>query len=288
MKYLIKRNLLIFFRDKSSVFFSLLGVFVIIGLYVLFLGDMLVKGMGGMAGARFLMDSWIMAGLLAVTPVTTSLGAMETMIEDKKNNAYKDFTAAPLKRSTLAGSYIISGFLISLILTFITLILAETYIVSYGGKLLTIEALWEVILLIIFTTASSSIMMYYIVSWFKSTSAFAAASTIVGTLAGFLTGIYIPIGSLPKSIQAVVKIFPPSHAAVLFRRIMMEQPEKVTFANVPAAVIDKFQSNMGVYFKVGGSILSPYLSIVYMLIFMIIFFALSLIKISSKWHSYEL
>jgi len=33
-----KRNLLIFFRDKAAVFFSLLAVFLIIGLYALFLG----------------------------------------------------------------------------------------------------------------------------------------------------------------------------------------------------------------------------------------------------------
>ena len=76
MKYLVKRNLLIFFRDRGSVFFSLLGVLIIIGLYVLFLGDIMVKDLGDLPGARFLMDSWIMSGLLAVTPVTTSLGQM--------------------------------------------------------------------------------------------------------------------------------------------------------------------------------------------------------------------
>ena len=128
MSYLIKRNLLIFFRQKSNVFFSLLGVFIIIGLYALFLGDLMVKGMTGMKGSRFLMDSWIIAGILAVTPVTTSLGAMATMVEDKNNHIYKDFLASPLKRSTLASGYIISGFLISLILTFITFILGEGYI----------------------------------------------------------------------------------------------------------------------------------------------------------------
>ena len=193
MRYLIKRNLLIFFRQKSSVFFSLLGVFIIIGLYALFLGDMMVKGMTGLKGSRFLMDSWIIAGILAVTPVTTSLGAMATMVEDKNNNISKDFLASPLKRSTLASGYIISGFLISLILTFITFILGEGYIMFYGGELLSIEAMLKVILLIIFTTAASSFMMYYIVSWFKSINAFSTASSIVGTLIVFLTGIYIPI-----------------------------------------------------------------------------------------------
>jgi multidrug/hemolysin transport system permease protein len=35
----MNRNLKIFFKDKSAVFFSLLAVFIIIGLYALFLGE---------------------------------------------------------------------------------------------------------------------------------------------------------------------------------------------------------------------------------------------------------
>ena len=32
------RNLKVFFRDKSAVFFSLLSVFIIVGMYALFFG----------------------------------------------------------------------------------------------------------------------------------------------------------------------------------------------------------------------------------------------------------
>jgi multidrug/hemolysin transport system permease protein len=39
MRAFTVRNLKVFFRDKSSVFFSLLSAIIIIGLYVLFLGD---------------------------------------------------------------------------------------------------------------------------------------------------------------------------------------------------------------------------------------------------------
>jgi multidrug/hemolysin transport system permease protein len=282
MKYLLKRNLLIFFRDRSSVFFSLLSVFVIIGLYILFLGDMLVKGMGDMQGARFLMDSWIMAGLLGVTPITTSLGAMSSIIVDKKYGMYKDFAVSPLKRNTITGGYVISGFCISLILTLITFILAELYIVMYGGEFLTIEAALKILGLILFTTAFSSIMMFYLVSWFKSVRAYSAASTITGTLIGFLTGIYIPIGSLPKAVQAAIKLFPPSHAAVLFRKIMMEQAENITFAGAPAQILEGFRLEMGVAFKVGDTILSSYASFIYVLFFAVLFSVLSILKFAKK------
>ena len=43
-----KRNLLVFFKDKSSVFFSLFAVFIIIGLYALFLGDMMAEQVAGL------------------------------------------------------------------------------------------------------------------------------------------------------------------------------------------------------------------------------------------------
>ena len=95
-------------------------------------------------GARFLMDSWIMAGLLAVTPITTSLGAMSSIIVDKKYGMYKDFAVSPLKRSTITGGYVISGFFISLILTLTTFVLAELYIVMYGGEFLTTKAALKV------------------------------------------------------------------------------------------------------------------------------------------------
>lgn len=282
MRYLVKRNLLLFFRDKSSVFFSLLGVIIIIGLYILFLGDLLMKSMEGSEGARFLMDSWIMAGLLAVTPVTTVLGAMNTMIVDRKYKVYKDFSASPVKRSTLAGGYIVSGFIVSLILTSITLILAEVYIIMNGGELLTADALIKVAGLIILTVLASSFMMFFMVSCFKSVNAYSTDSTVIGTLIGFLTGVYIPIGELPESVQVVVKIFPPSHAGVLFRKVMMEQAEKVVFAGAPVSAVEEFRQSLGETFIVGGKELSPAASILYILIVTAVFFALSIRQITRK------
>ena len=115
------------------MFFSLLAVFIIIGLYVLFLGDMVTQGLGDLPSARFLMDSWIMSGLLAVTPITTALGAMGTIIEDKKLLIFQDFAVAPISRNKVYAAYLASGLLVSLSLTILTFILAEGYIVAYEG-----------------------------------------------------------------------------------------------------------------------------------------------------------
>lgn len=46
-----------------------------------------------------------------------------------------------------------------------------------------------------------TLLFYLIIANLKTMSAFSGLSTIVGTLIGFLAGIYIPIGLLPPYLQ---------------------------------------------------------------------------------------
>jgi len=281
MLTICKRNLKLFFRDRSAVFFSLLAVFIIIGLYVLFLGDTITSGMKGIEDARFLIDSWIMAGLLAVTSLTTTMGAFGIMIDDKTKKIEKDFLAAPIKRSQLAGGYILSSFVIGII-TVITFILAEIYIVAYGGEILPTESILKVLGLILLSVLAGSSMAFFMVSFFKSQNAFATASTIIGTLIGFLTGIYIPIGSLPEAVQYVIKVFPISHAGALFRQIMMSVPMAEAFKGAPQSYIDSFNSTMGVTYQFGNQTISASTSIFILVGTAVVFYGLAILNISRK------
>ena len=276
-----RRNLKLYFRDKSSVFFSLLAVFIIIGLYVLFLGNMLTSNMEWMGDhARFVTDSWIMAGLLAVTSLTTTMGAYGIMIEDKTKKVFKDFTASPVKRSSLVGGYILSSFIIGVIMSVITFVLAEVYIVAYGGALMRLSGMLRVFGCILLSVLSSSAMVFFLVSFFKSANAFTTASTVIGTLIGFLTGIYIPIGSLPASVQTAIRIFPVSHAGALMRQIMIEAPLKA--AALDTATEEGFRLAMGVNYKFGDTILSPAAGIVILLATAAVFYALAILNVSRK------
>ncbi|MEA5026700.1 hypothetical protein SDC9_154060 [bioreactor metagenome] len=195
------RNLKVFFKDKTSVFFSLLAVFVIIGLYALFLGDVFTSSFASFPQARYLMDSWIMAGVLAVTSFTTTMGAFGIMIEDRTKKINKDFIASPIATGQLVAGYIISSVLIGIVMSLITLVLAEVYIVANGGNILSMSASIKVIGMIILGTFTNCAIVLFIVSFFNSVNAFSTASTIIGTLIGFVTGIYLPIGNLPSAVQ---------------------------------------------------------------------------------------
>jgi multidrug/hemolysin transport system permease protein len=273
---------MVFFKDRTAVFFSLLAVFIIIGLYALFLGDVWVNSFSGINGVRYLMDSWIIAGLLAVTSVTTTMGAFGIMVEDKAKKITKDFTCSPLKRSSIAGGYILSAFIIGVIMSLVTLVLAEIYIAANGGELMNAALLLKVFALILLATFTNTSIVLFLVSFFKSVNAFATASTIIGTLIGFLTGIYLPVGQLPEGVQWAVKLFPVSHAAALFRQTMMAKPMSASFTGAPETAVSDFERLMGVTFKFGDTVITPLISICILVLTAVLFYGLSIWNISRK------
>jgi len=277
-----KRNLLVFFRDKTAVFFSLLAVFIIIGLYALFLGDVWTSGFGDLAGVRYLMDSWIMAGLLAVTSATTTMGAFGILVDDKVKKITKDIVSSPLRRGSIVGGYTVSAYFIGVIMSLVALALAELYIVAEGGVLLGPAALLKTAGLILLSTLTNTSIMLFMVSFFKSTNAFSTASTVIGTMIGFLTGIYLPIGQLPEAVQWVIKAFPVSHSAALFRQVMMEDAMSKTFAGAPAETLRWFRESMGVAFRFGETDVTPLMSVAILLATAVVFYSLSILNLSRK------
>ncbi|PIC85198.1 ABC transporter [Sporosarcina sp. P20a] len=270
-----KRNLLLYFRDKSAVFFSLLAVLILIALYVFFLGDLIADGVPDFPAKHWLLLSWIIAGVITVTSVTTTLGAFSVMVNDQATNAYKDFRVTPIKPFQLLGGYIISSLSIGFLMCIMTLLVANAMLLATGEPLLSFTQLIQSVGVLFLAVVTAGSMISLLVIFFKTSNAFAAASTLIGTLIGFLTGIYIPIGTLPAYLQSLIQIFPISHIAALLRQILMEAPMTEAFAQAPVEMKESFQLNMGVVFKVNGWHISPLVSVMYLLLITIIFFMLS-------------
>ncbi len=277
-----QRNLKLFFRDKSAVFFSLLAVFIIIGLYALFLGDVWTDSLSDLANARQLMDSWIMAGLLAVTSITTTMGAFGVMVDDRSKKIDKDFASSPIKKGRLAGGYLLSAYMIGVIMSFLAFLLVQLYILISGGEWLDFFSVLQSMGLILFTCFVNTSLVFFVVSFFKSQNAFATASTVIGTLIGFVTGIYLPVGTLPEAVQLVVKIFPVSHAAALFRQVLMKSQMEKAFEHAPAAYLEEFQETMGVTFRFGDYTVTPVVSVLILLFTAVLFYALATLNLSRK------
>lgn len=276
----IKRNTKNFFKDKGAVFASLLTLIIIIGLYALFLGDQLSSGVEstGIENPRVFTDSWIMAGLMAIMPLSSALGAV-AVVSDKSKGIIKDFYCSPISRAKITLGYILSLSAITLMLTLFGLILGEIYIVANGGQLLSFVSMVKVVGVIILDVLASTSMIMFFAMFINSEKAYSAICTVIGTLSGFIMGIYIPVGSLPESVGNVVKCFPLSHAGSVLRQIFMESSFEECFANVPAEVssevIPALEKELGVVYSFGDHTVTNLESILILAGTAVLFFILT-------------
>ena len=277
---LVKRNLLLFFRDRANVFFSLLAILIIIGLYVLFLGDSMERDLRAEAGfdsdkTGLVMASIMLSGMVAVASVTCSLGALGVSIADKQSAA-KDFFTSPLSRGKITLSYILGSGAIGLIMTLIALVLCEAYIIVKGGSLPDAGACALLLLTVVLSVLCGNAMVFFITLFVKSQSAFTALSTVIGTMIGFLMGIYIPPGALPSYVQWVIKCFPMTHAASMFKQILADGALSDLFAGAPPAALEGFRESFGIVLTYGEFVSGFWFSAAVLLTATVIFYAASL------------
>jgi multidrug/hemolysin transport system permease protein len=277
------RNIKIFLRDKAGVFWSFLSVILVFGLYVLFLGNMIQQGFAEQTeSVRFLIDSWIMAGMIAIASITTTMGAFGVMVEDKGNKTLKDFLASPVSRRSLVGGYLLGAYAVGVIMTLITFVFAQGFIVVSGGEFLPLADMLKAIGVILISAMAGSAIVFFIVTSISSINAFSAVSTILGTLIGFITGTYMNIGILPAAVQWAVRLFPISHAASLLRQIMMRVPTEITFAGAPEDAVTQFNENMGVVFYFGAYETPWFVSVLVLLVTTAVFYALAILNMKKR------
>lgn len=287
MRYLITRNLKLYYRDRMSVFFSMLSVLITIGLYAFFLADNLLESgsLANLEANEVFLNTWILGGILSTVSVTTTLASFSTMVNDRVVGIMKDFYSSPIKRAKLVLSYIIAACIIGVVMSIFTLIIGEFYILSSGGDLITMDVLLKLLGLILIAVMAGSSMMFFLSSLLKTDSSFANASTLVGTLNGFIMGIYMPVGALPEFAQSLLKFFPLSHGCALYRDILLEVPIQNSLENAPAEVITQLKEMMGITLSINGTLITPIMSIGILLASTILFFALSTIVLKRKASS---
>ena len=279
---LIQRNLNLFFKDKTVVLFSLLSTLIVLGLYILFLGRVTFSEMADFPGINILIGSWVMSGILAILPVNSSLGSLSTMLVDKEKGTYEDLIMTPLSRLQIIGGYVLSTFLVTLILSSITLLATEVYLVSLGEALLSLGDLVDLLFKIILNTLIATLLLFCVSLFFKNLNAYSLFNSILGTVIGFLTGTLIPIGELSSVFQKIVMFFPFSHSAVMFRKILMEGSLKTVFAGADSVTVQNFRQTMGIDFMINGKPLTDLASMLYLLLWGVLGLLISLVRLKQK------
>lgn len=223
---LMARNLRLFFRDRLGVFFSLLSAVILFLLYTLFLGNGQVNDLQqSFPGAteedvKGFVDTWMFAGIVGITSITTGLGAMNVFVEDSASGRFRDFLVSPIRRESLILGYLLSAGVVALIMTTVVLIISLVYLYLVDGVGFDAGQIATIYGFLALSCLAFAALSAFAVSFVRTTGAYSALSTIVGTILGFLAGAYIPVGALPEGVRTVVNALPFMQAAVPIRQEM--------------------------------------------------------------------
>ena len=241
MLALLKRNFILYFRNRSGVFFSLLGALISFLLYIIFLQKNLTDAWTQLPDNTKLLNNWLMGGTLAVTGITTSFTALTQMVQDRENQVDQDLFLTDLGSWGLQVSYLISSIIISFVMqvfmfAVMSLYFRESPVISY---------LPEITLIMLLSSLLSSVVNILLIYRFQSVDSLGKLATIVGTVSGFLVGTYIPIGVLPDFAQIIMKCTPATYIASLYRQILMKERLETAFTG-NSRLLKEFQEKMGI------------------------------------------
>ena len=238
---LLKRNFILYFRNRSGVFFSLLGALISFLLYIIFLQKNLTDSWSQLPNSTNLLNNWLMGGTLAVTGMTTSFTALKQMVQDRENQVDQDLFLTDLGNWGLQASYLIS----SIVISFVMQVFMYAVMSFYFKESPVISHLPEIALIMLLSSLLSSLVNVLLIYRFQSVDSLGKLATIVGTASGFLVGTYIPIGVLPDSAQFFMKCTPATYIASLYRQVLMKEQLETAFSGNDS-LLQEFQEKMGI------------------------------------------
>ena len=260
VKSLVKRITLVFVRDRAAVFFSVLSMLIILMLVWLFLGDMnsnnIVNVLSNFGGVRdvakdkenadYLIIVWTLAGVLLSNCVTISMTVMGNMIYDEEKNKLACFYVSPVGRIKIALGYVLSAWIIGVVMSTLTLGVAQGWLLLSGREALSALVILQLFGMIVLNTFVYSSISYLLALFVHSGSAWSGILTIVGTLIGFLGAVYLPVYMLPEGVASFLKGLPVLHGVSMMRRACVQTAVDTTFAGLPEEVAKQFCEDMGI------------------------------------------
>ncbi len=275
---LVKRNMKIYLRDKGAVFFSLLSMLIVLMLMLFFLGDMSIRGLTDILeempwrdaaqdaeNAELFVMLWTCAGIVSINAPTVTLAVYSSMIKDRTEGKLGSICTAPVSRFTICSAYVCAAWISSVIICTITLAISEIYCIIKGGDAFSVQAHLRLLGVICVNSFTYAAMLYFAAALTKTQGAWSSIGTVIGTLVGFLGGIYIPIGTLSDTIGSILKMSPVIYGTKVFRSIMTEDLCVKMFDSdklLPADFKPVYLEEMGVELEVFDEMISNTESII--------------------------
>lgn len=226
---LTKRNLLLYFRNRSGVFFSLLAAMISFVLYIIFLKNSMINSWQEVPNSHQLLDLWLIGGTLSVTAITTTFTSLGQLVKDKEREVIKDFYLTDLSHFEIKISYMLSASLIGFLMQLMMLFLMMGYFSITDSLTIPWASMPAVICVALFSSLLAVVINMLFIQLINRFDSLGALEAIVGTASGFLVGTYIPFGILPNFAQFLIKLTPGAYVAAIYRQIFMSDKLRRAF-----------------------------------------------------------
>lgn len=252
---LIRRDLKIYFANKIGVVMSCLGALISFFIYIGFLQRNLASSYQSLPNAKEMLDLWMVSRIVAIAGITTSFQALGQLVKDRESQTWDDLSLTDLTPFKINLSYLVSSIFISTLMQIITFCIMAIYFILVDNITIQITALLPGLIFIVLGSIGASATNLIIVDLIHSFTTFSRLSAIIGAASGFMIATYMPYGTLSKSAQFIVKLFPSSYEAASLRSLLLK---KLSKRNLPAVSRQQIVDYLGIHFKIHGHQLSNY------------------------------
>ena len=254
MLELISRNRKVYIRDRLAFFMSFLSVIILILVYQVFLGQIQIDAIKEALNSDTastdtiqMVNYWLISGLTTIISMTSTLGAFGVMVSDREKKLSEDFKVSPISNFKIELSYAIFAILFGIIMTMFSCIFAIGMFNGFSSLLdfSTMDYL-SILGVVSMGTVLAATIILPILAFIRTSSAFTTLSTIVGTFIGFISGVYLSIGSVGETLQQIMTCFPLTQVNALLKQILMKDAISKVFDHAPSTVIMNYKESYGV------------------------------------------
>lgn len=254
MLELIARNRKVYTRDRLAFFMSFLSVIILILVYQVFLGQIQIDAIKEALNSDTastdtiqMVNYWLISGLTTIISMTSTLGAFGVMVSDREKKLSEDFKVSPISNFKIELSYAIFAILFGIIMTMFSCIFAIGMFNGFSSLLdfSTMDYL-SILGVVSMGTVLAATIILPILVFIRTSSAFTTLSTIVGTFIGFISGVYLSIGSVGETLQQIMTWFPLTQVNALLKQILMKDSINKVFDKAPTSIVTNYKESYGV------------------------------------------
>ncbi len=245
------RSLKAFWRNKVQLFFTLAMPFFF--LYVF----SAVFGMENIENPI----NYMLAGIVITDVFQTSLNIASSTITDIVSGFMKEVLVSPVKRIQIALGQLLAAATISTMQGIVVLIIG----LFIGLRFTSVWTPLLVIGVMIIVGLVFSAFGLFLATLIKNAQTFQIVETAISMPLTFLCGAYVPLSLLPAPLQAVAYCNPMTYTTAFFRTIILEKTSLTTDQLIREQLA----------FQFGNFTVTPFISMIIVLLFGVLFLALA-------------